>query len=399
MLRIISVCFAFTVLVQAQTLEAIIEHSLASHNSLKSIEQKLSALDESLELTQNFANPELLLSVSDIQFNDPASRSIEPMQYESIALKQKIPYFGKRGANASYVNAQKSVVYSSMEMAKTALVREVKLTAYTIWEFEKERAILEESLELNRKNIELGTIYTLSESSLHMQTMGMKLFHSQLKIKRSRITSILGGLYAKLSYLASMKIDSLEMDVKVTVPKSLERYLELLSQNRAYQYKSAQVGAKSAFAELKEYDSKIDPVVQLGYFHRASFEDYLSFSIGASLPVYGNESLRVQQARKELLEAKFAKSDLYEKLKSDLHNSYAQLINSYEIYKILATESLPQVEHMFDLAGANINNGKNLLSFTSMLEKKLDLQEQKISAIASYKRAQTEIDALVGEIK
>jgi len=54
---------------------------------------------------------------------------------------------------------------------------------------------------------------------------------------------------------------------------------------------------------------------------------------------------------------------------------------------------------MFELAGANINNGKNLLSLTSMLEKKLDLQEQKISAFASYKRAQTEIDALVGEIK
>jgi len=386
-------------MVQAQTLETIIENSLASHNSLKSIEQKLSALDDSLELTQNFANPELTFSVSDIQFSDPMSRSVEPMQNEGIAFKQKIPYFGKRGANASYVNAKKSVVYSSLEMAKTALVREIKLTAYTIWEFEKERAILEESLELNRKNIELGTIYTLSESSLHMQTMGMKLFHSQLKIKRSRIVSILGGLYAKLSYLASMKIDSLEMDAKVTVPKSLERYLELLSQNRSYQYKSAQVGAKSAFAELKEYDSKIDPVVQLGYFHRASFEDYLSFSIGASLPIYGNESLRVQQARKELLEAKFAKSDLYEKLKSDLHKSYAQLINSYEIYKILTTESLPQVEHMFELAGAIINNGKNLLSLTSMLEKKLDLQEQKISAIASYKRAQTEIDALVGEIK
>ena len=52
---------------------------------------------------------------------------------------------------------------------------------------------------------------------------------------------------------------------------------------------------------------------------------------------------------------------------------------------------------MFELSESLLKNKDNLLLYTSMLEKKLNLLEQKISIIAAYKRTHVEISALIGE--
>ena len=399
MFRIMSVLFALTVIVYSETLERIIAHSLQTHNSLKAIEQRLSGLDESLKLTQTFKNPTLSLNIGDIQFEDPLNRSLEPMQFTSVNVKQKIPYFGKRDAASSLVNAQKDVMLSSLEVAKIRLSKEIKLTAYTIWEYEQTFSIVNEHIELSLNNIELSSVYSSSGDSTHMEAMGMRLSLSQLKIKRSMIMSKLDTLYSRISYLASQEISSVEVDVEIDEPKRFDEYKDRLQNNKTYKKKLSEVDEKNSHVKVRELDSKIDSYVSVGYFHREVNPDYLSVSIGASLPIYGSESLKEEHARKEVLESTHKSRDVYEHLKAELKEAHSQLTNSYNSYKIITNESIPEVEHMFELSSSMLKSGKNLLLYTDLLQKRLTLYEQKISVMASYKRSLSNIEALLGEIR
>ncbi|MCF6185260.1 MAG: TolC family protein, partial [Bacteroidales bacterium] len=141
------------IFINASSLELLIENAKASHLSLTAIEHKLNSVDDEYEITKNFSNPVLSLSISDIQLGDISNRSIEPMQFTALNFKQKIPYFGKRYANGKKVLAKKYKVYMTLQEAKVTLVREIKLSAYAIWEVEQQLKINDDYLDLINQTI------------------------------------------------------------------------------------------------------------------------------------------------------------------------------------------------------------------------------------------------------
>jgi hypothetical protein len=196
-----------------------------------------------------------------------------------------------------------------------------------------------------------------------------------------------------------MEVTSLDVSVSMKEPLSLESYLQELPNNKTYLKKAAQIEEKNSFAKVKELDANIDPFVSIGYFQRESFEDYVSVSVGAALPVYGSESLNAQKARKEVLEATSVREDFSESLKAAIIQEYAKLTNAYEIYKIITNESLVEIEHMLELADASVKNGQTLVLYTKLLQKRVALHEKQRVAEASFQRAQTNLEALRGEIQ
>ncbi|MBA1420665.1 MAG: hypothetical protein FAF03_07385 [Epsilonproteobacteria bacterium] len=77
---------------------------------------------------------------------------------------------------------------------------------------------------------------------------------------------------------------------------------------------------------------------------------------------------------------------------------YAKLTEAHTIYYILHTETLPQLEHMFELTQASIQEGGDLFAYTNLLEQKLDLEEQSTSIQAEYFRTEAKLKSLIGEI-
>ncbi|MCK4738274.1 MAG: TolC family protein [Sulfurimonas sp.] len=399
MLRIFIILLVFLGVLGAQSLDEIISNSLQTHNSLKSIEQRLSAVDNSIELTQNFENPLLSLTVGDIQFDDISNRSIEPMQFTSLTLKQKISYFGKRAANSSLVKAKKDVVYGSLEEARVSLVKEIKLNAYTIWEYQQKLQVVDKKIDLVKQSIELRSVYSSSGESSMMEITTSKLHLLDYKIAKTKIKSTIVALLKRLSYLSNQNITSLDIHVELKEPKFFEEYLKELKNNQSYKKELAKVKEKDSLVKVRDLASNIDPFVSVGYYYREAFSDYVNLSVGAALPIYGSESIKSEQARKEVLQAQFNSSDLYEKLSSGLAESYSKLQSSYEVYKIIDEQSIPEIEHMLDLSNTMLKNGKNLLLFLSLEEKKLSLDEKKYITMASFKRYEAQIQAMIGEIK
>lgn len=382
----------------ATSLSTLIENAKSTHTSLKIIEQKLNSFNDEYAASRNFSNPVISLSISDIQLDDPRARSLEPMQYSAIKLKQSIPYFGKRDAKSKQVSAKQNTLNSLLESAKVQLIKSIKITAYNIYRAKEKLRITDEYINLSKQNIELYTAYSNSDTNAHMGIMSAELNLSQLKIKRSELESTLIGLYKKISYLSAMQISHITLNTTIKKPKEIDYYLDEIKQNYSYKVKEATVQEANADIKIKELDSYVDTSVQVGYYHREAFNDYLSIGVDFALPLYGTEKSKEQASRKILLSRKSEMHDFENQLYVEMTDTYAKLQYSYKVYNIIQNESLPTIKHMFDLTDSSIKSGSELLNYIEMLQKKLALDEQSIDAIASYYKALSSLEALIGKM-
>lgn len=389
--------FAFGLL-QAQNIQQLINRSIKNHPSLSTIQHRLSAMDERIEGSQNFSNPELSLSINDIQFDDPFNRTLEPMQYQSVNFQQKFPWFGKLDARKNFAQAQKNLMFDSYDAAKVKLAEEVRMTAYTINELEERIRILNRYKALAQQNIELYTSYASTENESHTSSMSASLMLSKIKIRNERYKAVLQSQKAKLKYLVQTNVSSFSVKLDIKRPKSLQNYLSKLQNNPNYHMKLSEQNVAQANKTIQDLNINPDPYVKVGYFSRASYPDYASVTVGASLPLYGSEKLEAEAARKEVLATQSASLDYRSSLESEIGSMYAKLTEAYHIYSIIQHESLPQLAHMFELSQSSIQSGGDLFAYTNLLEQKLALEEQRASIKAEYFRTQARLKSLTGEL-
>lgn len=383
---------------EAQSIQQLITKSINSHPSLKTIQNRLSAMDERIEVSQNFSNPDLSLTINDIQFDDPSDRSLEPMQYNAINLKQQFPWFGKLDARKSFTQAQKSVILDSYEAAKVRLAKEIRITAYTMKELEERIRIVERYKTVAKENIDLYTSYASTENKSHTSSMSASLMLSKIKIRAERYKRILKSQKAKLKYLVQGNVSTVSDRLQIKRPKSLRSYLAKLQNNPNYHMKLSERNVANANKAMQDLSVTPDPYVKVGYFNRTEFPDYASVTVGVSLPLYGSEKLNSEAARKEVLAAESASLDYRSSLESEIDIMYAKLTEAYQIYNIIQNESLPQLEHMFELSQSGIQSGGDLFAYTNLLEQKLVLEEQRASIKAEYFRTQANLKSLIGEL-
>jgi len=397
-MRIVILAVYFVSILEAENIQQLITQAIKKHPSLHTIEHRLSSMDERIKASQNFSSPDISFTLNNIQFNDPLDRSLEPMQYEAINFKQKFPWFGKLQARKTYTLAKKDVMLDSYDVAKVKLVEEIRMTAYTVKELQERIRILNTYQSVANQNIKLYTSYASTQTKSHTSSMSASLLLSKIKIRAHKYNTILKSQKSKLHYLTQTKVDFINDALTVTSPKPLATYLAKLENNPTYRMKDSEHDLASANKTIHDLSSTPDPYVKMGYFHRASFEDYTSITVGVSYPLYDTEKLNSEAARKELLAAQSAVLDYKSSLESQIEIMYAKLTEAYAIYKIIKNESLPQLEHMFELSQSNIQRGGDLFTYTNLLDQKLALEEELTSIKAEYLRTKARLTSLTGAI-
>ncbi len=386
-------------LLHAQSINQLIDYSLKKHPSLQAIRHRLSAMDERIAKSRNWANPELTLNMNDIHFDDPTNRGLEPMQYQAVNYKQRFPWFGKIDAREHFTIAQKSVIADSYDVSKVKLAEEIRKTSYTILEIKERIKIVRQYEKLTTQNIALYDAYTSTDSKSHSNSMAAELMLSRLHIRAERYKAVLKSQEAKLAYLVQKKNVSISDRFRIYKPKSLGYYLANLKKNPAYKRTLSKTNVANANREMKALEVNPDPFVQVGYFNRKEYEDYASVSVGFQMPIFGSEKLETEAARKDALAAKSASLDYKYALESEIRVSYAKMHEAYRIYGIIQNDSLPKLQHMFELNEASIESGEDLFTYTNLLEQKLDLDEERTVAKAEYLRTVATLNALIGRTK
>ncbi len=384
----------------AVTLSGLIESARTKHPTLEAIKSRIAAADYAIKRAKNFDNPVIGLGINDIRLDEPANRSLERMQTQSVSFSQKIPWFGKRDAKKAIKKAEKELLFASLKEAEAVLFAKIKQTAYRLWETQKLIELTQQTISLTKQNIELFEAYTASSRSgnTHMGIMSAELVKSRLKTSLKRLIAKKEQDLALLEYLSfqdNIKEVEVELFDKKLLP--LEKLLSKIENSPIITIEEAKEKIVIKHIELDRLQEKIDPVIRVGYYQRSSYEDYISMGVGFAIPIYGTEKNIVQERRAALLSQKKVLLDSKREVRAKIEKLFAKAKSSHEIVEIIEKESIPQIDHMFDLIRSNIAAGGDLYKFIDLVEQKLKLDAEAISARAKYYITLAEIEAILGE--
>jgi len=376
----------------AISLDEVITNALETNPSLESISHRISANKSNIDVSNQFANPE-------ISYSENTLDETQAMSRRTVSVKQKLPYFGKRESMQNIAQAQEGVLQVSLEKSKAALTNAIKIQAYRIWELESLYKIICSYEDLTRQNISLFESYTMTSDNQHMGIMSAELTLSDLRIQKSSINAKINSAYAKLSYLAAFEIKDLDINLGLDDMQGSSTMQKGLVNNHDIALKDKEIQRTQASVEMAELDNYPDVSLIGGYSHRKNFDNYWTFGLGMSLPIYGTEDYKEEEARKLVLYAQSMKEDVKTAVNADFQSAYSQMKAAYETYHIVHDEALPQVAHMFELTSSSISTGGDLFKYIGILVQKLQLEQKSISAVASYNRAKAKISELSGELQ
>ena len=374
------------------SLDEVISKAMNKSPSLESIQHRISANRYEVDASGQFSNPEISYVQNTLDKDQAMSR-------QTLTLKQNLPYFGKRERRHDVAQAEEEVLKENLEEAKVKLVNAIKNQAYTVWELEELYKILHEYEELTRQNIELFESYTSTSDNQHMGIMSAELTLSDLRIQESILKAEIYKAYARLSYLAAFEIKDLDIELVMWDLPEASVLQEGLVRNHAHALKEKEVLRQKAMVEMADLNNYPDINVLAGYSYRENFDNYWTFGLGMSLPIYGTEDYEEQSARKLALSVQSLSEDVKISVNSEFKTAYVQMRSAYEIYHIVEDEALPQIEHMFELTNSSIATGGDLFKYIDILVKKLKLEKKRTTAVADYSRAEAKIAALSGEIE
>ena len=376
----------------AMSLDEVIDKSLAANPSLASIEARITANTQAIDVANQFSNPELAVTKNSLDASQAMSQTV-------LTIKQKLPYYGKRDSRQKVTLAQDEVLHENLNAAKVALVAKIKTEAYTIWELRELTDILDQYILLTQKNIELYESYTSVSDNQHMGIMKAELSLADLKIQKSTLASQLHSAYARLSYLAAFEVQKLAIDLAIDAKPDLKKLQEGLSGNPELLIKDKELKKESAKIEVADSNNYPDLNLMAGYAYRENFDNYFNIGLAMSLPMYGTEDAKEEEARAQRLVVLSQKEDTKIAISSELQVYYAQMLSAYEIFHIVQDDALPQVAHMFELSNSSIATGGDLFKYIDVLFNKLSLEQKSITAVSNYNKADAQISKLAGALK
>lgn len=392
MRQLIAVLIFLTGTLNALSLDELIERALNKKPSLASIEARIQASRSAVEVSDQFSNPQ-------ISYIQNTLDKAQAMHQKTLTLQQNLPYYGKRAHRRKAALAQEGVLQESLIKAKAALVYAIKEQAYTLWELEKIYTLTCDYEVLTQHTIDLYTSYSSISEGYHLGIMSATLKLSDLRIQKNILHARITAAYANLSYFAAQEVNSLELEIGIASMPEMPDVARRLQNNPDLALKEQESRREQANVELAELNSYPDVNLVAGYAFRDNFDNYASFGVGISLPLYGSEEYREQEARKSALAAQHAKEDMRGAVGAEFQSAYAQMLSAFETYHVINDEMLPQIEHMFALSSSSVSAGGDLFKYIDILLQKLRLEQNSINAIADYKRAEAKISELMGEIK
>ena len=374
------------------TLDEIIATSLNKSPSLESINARISANKEDIELAKHFSNPKLSLITNTLDSDQAMSKT-------TLTLQQIIPFYSKRDSEQKVAIAEENILNEKLTYAKVALVAAIKMEAYDIWELKELYKTIDEYVILTEQNIELYESYATTTDNNHMGIMKAKLSLSDLQITRSTLNAKIYSHLARLSYLAAFEVNELDIKLQISQKPELQKYQIMLVNSPDLAIKRGELAKRDAQIEVAYINNYPDINLIGGYNYRENFDDFWSIGIGLSLPIYGSEDSKLQKARSLALSVKSQENDTQLSINSTLKVYFSQMKSSYKIYHIIQDDALPQVEHMFELSSSSISTGSDLFKYIDVLFQKLKLEQKSINAVVSYNKAYAKISQLSGALK
>jgi outer membrane protein TolC len=219
----------------------------------------------------------------------------EPMLQNRFELSQKLPWPGKLGFSEDRWALLASAGALDAEEIEQALVARVKAIYYALAFMDRALVVMEETRGLLREFLEVSSaLYAVGEGLqqdvLQAQVAVASMTEDITVVEQDRLATA-ARLNALLGRAATVEIGELELPHPGFELQSVQALMEMADVQRPG-LQAARERARAAEAGYRAARRAIYPdfTVGVAYSQRPQFNDWLSFMVGISLPLWAGKS-------------------------------------------------------------------------------------------------------------
>jgi outer membrane protein TolC len=347
-------------------------------------------------------DPILGFTLMNRQIKDFGSTA-EPMLQNRFEFSQRLPWPGKLGFSEDRREFLASAGALDADETEQGLIARVKAVYYRIAFMDRALLIMEDTRELLREFLEVSsTLYAvgqgLQQDVLQAQVAVASMTEDITVVEQDRLATA-ARLNALLGRGATVQIGELELPLPGGEIPSVEALMALADEQRPG-LQAARERARAAEAGYRASRRAIYPdfTVGVAYSQRPQFNDWLSFRVGISVPLWAGKShtpFRREMAAMQAEEEARA-IDLYNETFASIAERRAEAERSRRLLSLYATSVLPQARAAVESALSAYRVGK--VDFMTLVQNELTVNRFEIESVrlaADYQRALAELEALV----
>jgi outer membrane protein TolC len=347
-------------------------------------------------------DPVLGFTLMNRQIKDFGSTA-EPMLQNRFEFSQRLPWPGKLGFSEDRREFLASAGALDADETEQGLIARVKAVYYRIAFMDRALLIMEDTRELLREFLEVSsTLYAvgqgLQQDVLQAQVAVASMTEDITVVEQDRLATA-ARLNALLGRGATVQIGELELPLPGGEIPSVEALMALADEQRPG-LQAARERARAAEAGYRASRRAIYPdfTVGVAYSQRPQFNDWLSFRVGISVPLWAGKShtpFRREMAAMQAEEEARA-IDLYNETFASIAERRAEAERSRRLLSLYATSVLPQARAAVESALSAYRVGK--VDFMTLVQNELTVNRFEIESVrlaADYQRALAELEALV----
>ncbi len=347
-------------------------------------------------------DPILGFTLMNRQIKDFGSTA-EPMLQNRFEFSQRLPWPGKLGFSEDRREFLASAGALEAEETEQALIARVKAVYYRIAFMDRALLIMEDTRELLREFLDVSsTLYAVGEGLqqdvLQAQVAVASMTEDITVVEQDRLATA-ARLNALLGRGATVEIGELELPLPGGEIPSVEALMVVADEQRPG-LQAARERARAAEAGYRASRRAIYPdfTVGVAYSQRPQFNDWLSFRVGISVPLWAGKShtpFRREMAAIQAEEEARA-IDLYNETFARIAERRAEAERSRRLVSLYATSVLPQARAAVESALSAYRVGK--VDFMTLVQNELTVNRFDIESVrlaADYQRALAELEALV----
>ena len=335
--------FASPFLLNALTIDNIVDITYKNNYKLKALEKELEIAKEEINLSSKWNNPILTFGATDLQFEDITRRDKEPMQSQFIGFTQTIPIGEKLETKKKITTNEYEISKYEIEDKKLLYKSKIYEYVYSIKLLEKRVSLFEEFKE-NSTKLEklLKELYKYNKAS-QIEILNIQIMIQELNLKIQNLKSMINTFNLKLEEITYEKIENIEVDINIknvrlnTDIKSHPKILALIQNSKKFKN-------LSIFEEEKKNS---DLKFSISYFQRdEKFDDYINLSFAIPLSVYGTEDIKSKKAKFKSIQINHQIEDIRLSFKNQIKTLQQNIDDSLKSLTIIEKDILPKFNHL-----------------------------------------------------
>ena len=377
-LKIITLSFAVVSTIYGNTLQDIQQSTLKNNQLLMTYDNNVDISNQNIKLATKWQNPILGFGVNDLLITDLTARDKEAMQTQFITFSQVIPTVSKLKYKQK-INKIQSDILRAIKLDKNIELNSQivsLLSKYTIIEdkiklYKKLQNNIQDLKDLQNQRFKTTSIAQsdiiksdtkVLQIDLKIQTLNNKTKTIKLKLQDISYTNISDINYHLMPY----KIDNVDID-------------KLLQKNYIFRSLNLKVNKQTQNIKLQDAKKTADIKLNVGYYQRESFDDYVAFSVAYPLSIYGKENIEVLKAKQQKAKINREIKQFKNKFKVKLLTLIEDEKIAYQNYNTITSKIIPNKEYIQSLYISDSKN--NQINTIKQIRLKNEILKDKIKSL------------------